>query len=468
MLSGFIGASVLIYNSFQSWQESPVKTTIRTMAVDQLKFPIVTVCPPTNTYTNLNYDLLMTENLTLTNETRTILSTYAFELLHDSFYEGILTNLSLIEDPDRYYNWYHGFTMLNLPVWMRSQMLLEFPTITTASSGFISTKHFGEKLNVNLVKSPIRIQLDISSPKIARKNQNFTLSFDIEKNSLQELADGQENYYLTRYGHLKPEKDILELNITSPKNSYMFSLERKISKLELSNVKLKAMPGFKFKWFYNNDVQPDPDYVQTPVTAEFVKLVNFVSKTLGDEQESIWKPLRQLRMDYVSQAELTWLPGRCDLYKAFTSAETIQLNIEKLLNIKDVSKSTDDIMYKSTFKMAAEMFIFLNFCPDQLFQSPWIKFYRDLIQNQPPKEIILALNRLLKTISTENKSLFQIPRKLLTKLLTMLDLQYENLYSLSNHLARKKEPGKFLTYDKNGTNNNLHVHKCQAQKTLEI
>lgn len=165
VLSGFIGASVLIYNSFQSWQESPVKTTIRTMAIDQLKFPIVMVCPPKNTYTNLNYDLLMTENLILTNETRKILSTYAFELLHDSFYEGILANLSLIEDPDRYYNWYHGFTMLNLPVWMRSQMLLEFPTITTASSGFISTKHYGEKLNVNLVKSPIRIQLDISSPQ---------------------------------------------------------------------------------------------------------------------------------------------------------------------------------------------------------------------------------------------------------------------------------------------------------------
>ena len=235
----------------------------------------------------------------------------------------------------------------------------------------------------------------------------------------------------------------------------MFSLERKISKLELSIVKLKAMPGFKFKWLYNNDVQPDPDFVQTPVTAEFVKLVNFVSKTLGDEQESIWKPLRQLRMDYVSQAELTWLPGRCDFYKAFTSAETIQLNIEKLLKIKDVSKSTGDNMDKSTFKMAAEMFIFLNFCPDELFQSPWIKFYRDLIQNQPPKEIILALNRLLKTISTENKSLFQIPRKLLTKLLTMLDLQYENLYSLSNHLARKKEPGNFLTYDKNDTNTSL-------------
>ena len=325
VLFGFLGASFLIFNSFQSWRESPVKTTIKTMAIQNLKFPNVTVCPPKNTYTNLNYDLLMTENLSLTNETRTILSTYAFELLHNSFYDGILANLSLIEDPDRYYNWYHGFTMVHLPSWLTSQRLLEFPTITTASSGFISTKHYGDKLNVNLIKSPIRIQLDISSPKLARNNRNFTLSFEIEKNSLQGLADGQENYYLIGHGHLKPEEDVLKSNITSPKKSYTFSLYRKVSKLELSSTKLKSMPGFKFKWFYNNDVEPDPEYVQTPVTAEFIKLADFVTKTRADERENMWKHLRQVRMDYVVNA---WLPGDCDVYEAFSSDEAIQLNIE--------------------------------------------------------------------------------------------------------------------------------------------
>ncbi len=450
VVAGFMGASFLIYNSFQSWRESPVKTTIKTLPINYLKFPKVTVCPPKNTYTNLNYDLLMTENVTLSNETRAIMSTYAFEILHDSFYEGIIANMSLIEDPDRYYNWYHGFTMINLPTWMRSQMLLEFPTITTASSGFISTKHYDDKLNVNLVQSPIRIQLDISSPKVARKNLNFTLSFDVEKNSLQELADGQENYYLTGHGHLKPEKDILRSTFTGPKNSYSFSLFRKVSELELSSIKLKTMPGFKFKWFYNNDIEPDPEYLRVPITAEFVKFLNFVRKTKDDEREIIWKLLRQVRMDYVVNG---WLHGKCDLYKAFSSDETIHLNVEKLLNMRDVPKSKDIVdMDKSTLKIAAEMFIFLNFCPHQLFQSPWVKFYRDLIKDHPPKVIILTLNRLLKTIPAENKSFFRIPHALLRKLLTLLDLQYENLYSLSNPLASKKEAGNFLTYKKNGIN----------------
>ena len=52
--AGFIGAGALIYDSFQSWAESPVKTTIETHPISEITFPKVTVCPPKNTYTNLN------------------------------------------------------------------------------------------------------------------------------------------------------------------------------------------------------------------------------------------------------------------------------------------------------------------------------------------------------------------------------------------------------------------------------
>ena len=159
-------------------------------------------------------------------------------------------------------------------------------------------------------------------------------------------------------------------------------------------------------------------------------------------------------MDYVVQAESGRLPSNCGFYKAFSSDEIIQMNVEKLLNIKEIKnlpKSNDVVnMEKSTLKEAAEMFIFLDFCPHELFQSPWDKFYRDLINDHPPKAIILALNRLLKTLPSESKGLFQIPQALLKKLMTLLDLQYENLYSLSNPLASKKEAGNFLTYKKKG------------------
>ena len=58
VIAGFTGAGYMIHESFQSWNESPVKTTIETLPITELTLPKVTVCPPENTYTDLNYDLI--------------------------------------------------------------------------------------------------------------------------------------------------------------------------------------------------------------------------------------------------------------------------------------------------------------------------------------------------------------------------------------------------------------------------
>ena len=55
VIGGFSGAGVLIFTAFQSWADSPVKTTIETHPISEITFPKVTVCPPKNTFTNLNY-----------------------------------------------------------------------------------------------------------------------------------------------------------------------------------------------------------------------------------------------------------------------------------------------------------------------------------------------------------------------------------------------------------------------------
>jgi len=94
VIGGFTGAVVLIYESFQSWADSPVKTTIETLPITDLTFPKVTVCPPKNTYTDLNYDLMITENMTLDNDTRQELANYAVELLYDQLYDDIKRNMS--------------------------------------------------------------------------------------------------------------------------------------------------------------------------------------------------------------------------------------------------------------------------------------------------------------------------------------------------------------------------------------
>ena len=92
VIAGFTGAGVMIYNSFKSWADSPVKTTIETHPITEITFPKVTVCPPKNTYTDLNYDLMMVEHIhmTLENDTRKELSKYAVELLYDHLHDTLM------------------------------------------------------------------------------------------------------------------------------------------------------------------------------------------------------------------------------------------------------------------------------------------------------------------------------------------------------------------------------------------
>ena len=63
---GFGCAANLIFASFKSWAISPVSTTIETLPLSEMKLPKVTVCPPKNTFTDLNYDLMLAENKTFT------------------------------------------------------------------------------------------------------------------------------------------------------------------------------------------------------------------------------------------------------------------------------------------------------------------------------------------------------------------------------------------------------------------
>ena len=115
VIAGFTGAGVMIYQSFQSWNESPVKTTIETQSMEKFTFPNITICPPKNTYTLLNYDLKMIENMTLDNNTRKELIQYTTKFAYDNVFNELLTNMNKLQDVDRYYNWYHGYTKIDLP-----------------------------------------------------------------------------------------------------------------------------------------------------------------------------------------------------------------------------------------------------------------------------------------------------------------------------------------------------------------
>ena len=81
VIAGFTGAAFLIQTSFQNWSDSPITTTTEILPISQITFPKVTVCPPKDTYTDLNIVLDMMNNMTLDNYTINNISKFAVDLI---------------------------------------------------------------------------------------------------------------------------------------------------------------------------------------------------------------------------------------------------------------------------------------------------------------------------------------------------------------------------------------------------
>ena len=82
--TGFVCSGILISQAFESWAASPISTTIETLPIELAKFPQISVCPPKNTFTNLNYDLSRVENMTYNDSQREEMSQYITQPIYDA------------------------------------------------------------------------------------------------------------------------------------------------------------------------------------------------------------------------------------------------------------------------------------------------------------------------------------------------------------------------------------------------
>ena len=186
VVGGFSTASFLIFESFLFWRESPVKTNIETLPIAELKFPKVTVCPPKNTFTDLNYDLLMAQNLTYSNNMKIEMLQKFKSILNDHIF---MDDINHLDEKDRFYNWYHGLSDFRKLTEDKDHMLN-----TVATSGVIITQYFGNDYKPNLVQATTAIIIKIFIPALALDNDNVTLHINLEKNSMTDLPSGFERF----------------------------------------------------------------------------------------------------------------------------------------------------------------------------------------------------------------------------------------------------------------------------------
>ena len=81
VISGFSGAGYLIYGSFHNWSKSPISTTIVTHPIQDITLPNITVCPPKDSFLNLNYDIVQLEKMKIDNKTRNDLAEITLEVI---------------------------------------------------------------------------------------------------------------------------------------------------------------------------------------------------------------------------------------------------------------------------------------------------------------------------------------------------------------------------------------------------
>ena len=269
VIAGFTGACILIQTSFQSWADSPVKTTVETKPITEITFPKVTVCPPKNTYTDLNYDLVMTENMTLDNDTRQELTNYAVELMYDHLYDNIMKNMSKFEEKDRNYNWYHGYTKIELPYYEPwDDSIVNYYVFTGASSGSVITQYFGDKFDADKVDADLYYGVNVYPPDSVRYNPNVTLHLDVEKVSL--LSRGEDTLLVD--GTILRETH-RTFNYTPPTRiSYSIELHRLVRLADVKKQNLDIMPGFRVTWRYSGaEVEPRAKYYNEIDTMAFVR-----------------------------------------------------------------------------------------------------------------------------------------------------------------------------------------------------
>ena len=123
----------------------------------------------------------------------------------------------------------------------------------------MTTKYFGEKFDATKVDGNIYIVTKVYVPPSVRKDKSTTLFFNLEKNTMKEISYN-DKMDIGTVGYIDADKTHVTTNINGHsinKNNkyYHFRLNRKVTDEDIKNIKQNKMPGFRFSWQYNKEVE---------------------------------------------------------------------------------------------------------------------------------------------------------------------------------------------------------------------
>ena len=297
VIAGFTAAGVLIQQSFSSWDENPVSTTIESRSISDLEFPGVVVCPAKNSFTTLNPDLIRADKNSWDENKKQRLEEIIIDATYDLNVEDKYEAMTKFFEKDRFFNWYKGESELEFP-----HDYNKFSTNTAAVSGKFSTPYFGEIFHWD---GSVRhrnffsfsFTFFILVPKEIRKNGSISLVIDIDYDIdvYNEVYNEAISYEVLQVGRSE-KADWEQLNATQKKYKKEFSLQgdeyyavdyaRDIytGKYHLWKSQ-KRHTGMRVSWYYNTTVQPDLKYLHD--NEEFIALANAVHENRTGIREEL-------------------------------------------------------------------------------------------------------------------------------------------------------------------------------------
>ena len=186
-------------------------------------------------------------------------------------YATIMTKFDRLLDSDRYYNWYHGFTEIDMPKFDFSDASADahetYHFNSHASSGTILTQFFGEKFSINELVKNVQFDINIYGPN------DSIIRLEVEKVSIKRISsnDGFDNLRINEE-LIDPDLKYVMTNITEGRAKII--LERNVSVEDIGFMELKLMPGFRLKWIFTENGRSgksQAEYKDSFLTKEFVR-----------------------------------------------------------------------------------------------------------------------------------------------------------------------------------------------------
>ena len=216
VLTGFTVAAVMIQQSFSSWADSPISTTLETRPITEIDFPNVTVCPPRNSFTSLIPDLVRSRNITFAEEERQELSDGVVLAVYNSSY-NVKYQEFLDYRQGRYMDWYTGISGLGLPeisTWNGREKIYNLET--SSITGSFSTPHFREPLSDHEFEFQLTIKYRIHVPANMIFNNFSKIIIDIDMDISVDIAElisiGVSTFLYDDFSIFQKEKEWITKN----------------------------------------------------------------------------------------------------------------------------------------------------------------------------------------------------------------------------------------------------------------